>query len=323
MLTPLVNCVKVPAYDPAGGKRIIETTRFGSVTERSVVNTFYPKLFSDEPIVEIGYPSDFDNDYIAPVVVKGEEYYPWWCYGSAIKRGNVFAVKRDLMADIARNAQDSYRFGRWALPNGTFGAGWGKMRVINVPAGTIYPGLGPIEDGFAFIDKMMVKALGNYGSIKLGESRGSYQFWQRLNYSAELWNELYPEQLKRLEDMGNASVLLDASGDRDRVELCMIDPSMTFHPMVALHLRTAASEAIARIASTFPQNGMMKVAVPTIAPTVAWGEDNVLARFPIDDFSIKANKAYRNMEELTRITELEVIEYSVSNIHYHDKGHAA
>lgn len=306
------------------------------IDEHTFVNPPISVLFPDEcDVVLIDWLNlgkrPTSEELVMPVEYQGKDYYGAYAWGSAVKRGITLGITHDFPQEsgVVKFAEDGQRVSRWLFAMGIYGAGQGDLHVKIVKGGTVIPGCGPVEDGFGYIRKDIANAIhSGLDEIQLSRARDNYMFTQRID-----WDTVKEETLPMINDLvvgvaDFSNLLYDYIGEfGDRQELARLDENMAQHPYVANALSRASGDIYARIASNIPLNGMYRVAVPTLMPTIVWPEHTGkfgCFRSPIDsNGSIQAvdvDDNPRYQAEAERIGGMEVVQHTLATTEFAAKG---
>ena len=314
------NITIVPVVDAVSGEKI---------DEREFHNIPFSEFY-DEDFIVIDWmasgqrPTEFGEYQLGGVEYDGNTYYPY-AWGSMVKRGQTFGFLTDIprLSGVVQYAEDAQRVGRWLFAQGV--ASRGTLKVGLVPAGTIIPGAGPVDDGFGYIRKDLVQT---DEWVTLGNSREQYPFWQRLD-----WDIIKDEQIplihKRLVDAGDPTKMLfeQSSTFEQKQALVKLDQRMIEHPFVANSLSRVSADRFARMATCGVAPGFYRTIVPTECETVCWPGhqgDIVVRRSPIDSngsiqaVHIEPDELYER--ESKRISNLYVIQHTIATTEFAAKG---
>lgn len=239
--------------------------------------------------------------------------------GSITKQRKTWNMSEETFAqfsDIYKFVEDGMRFSRHLLAQGWFGGIKGDIKITAVPRGTM-TAAGLVEDGFGYISaKLAKKGYNGREKTKMGSGRGSYSIFQFIPLSRELKDELWPSSEERINDASTAAGMLrmQSSEFSYKKELVEIDPQMISHPFVVNSLVRSASELLSRLATTPALPYEMRIAVPS-EYNVAVNGKFIISRYPKNHpagtHAIEQNDVPR--EEIDRIANMEVIQYSISS----------
>jgi hypothetical protein len=303
--------------------------------EREYVDTPFSVLYPNDPLIAVQWlyegrkkplarQIEQERDCLCQSIhYQGVEYNGAWGWGSAVKKGETIGLTHDIgwQTGMMRYVEDGQRFTRWLLAQGWYGIEYRKYRIRLVTPGTMTK-WGPVADGFGYFAR---PSLNNRQPIKLGRSKGSYTFWQRIPFTAVLWEELRPLIDERLADIAqSAATMLSAGQSLDyKVKLVDIDPEMVEHPFVANMITSHWAEFLMRVATTVPIRSMYRLAVPaypdieTVESGDPGGTRMIVCRYPIDSYgNIQACETTYS----ERIAEMEAIQYSISSYDVFFKG---
>ncbi len=319
----LSTTLKVPIITPRG--RLIDIRQYR--------NTPFSVFFPHSPVTIIQWVLEGEKKPVArvasgerialadPVRYKGIAYNGSWAWGSSVKKGQTFGLTQDIGWDTGmfRYVEDGQRFQRWLMCQGWYGLSRRPLRIkLETPSTMTKHGL--VEDGFGYITRQAAE-LSHREPIKLGASRGSYTFWQRVPWSQGLADELSPAIIERILNISSVNMLGDMHHSYEaKLRLVDLSEDMAEHPFVALSIEKQWAQYLSHVATTVPTGSYYRLAVPTECPTVESGDPGnhlVIARYPIDNFgSIQAVEPVYS----TRIAEMEVIQYSISSLDVFFKG---
>lgn len=323
-----MNSITVPIISPLGEY----------IDERVYMNTPFSELYPGDKLTTIKWLFEnqkkptarrVDNERFAItdlVSYGGNDYCGAWASGSANKKGETFGLTHDIgwESGMMRYVEDVMRFQRWLLAQGYFGFNRRKYRIKLLPEKTMTK-WGQVADGFGYFARPPVN---NRTPIKLGRSKGSYTFWQRIPYSNILWDEIKPLIDNRIMNIsGSVAAMLTSGNSLDqKAKLVDINPEMVEHPFVALAIQDAWGEYLERVSTTAPVGTVYRLAVPA-DPSIefvesgdAAGSKIVITRYPVDSYS-SIQAVETNYSE--RIADMEAIQYSLSAYDVFFKGCAA
>jgi len=319
----LNNTVKVDVIDQEGN----------FVEEREFHNVGAAVLCPKEKFVLIDWmAADGKKPTIeeleTPIEYKGTLYHGAYMWGSSVKRGITLGAENDLVKLWEHDFnEDAMRFMRLLFGEGIFGgieATEDKpLRVLIVKPGTMVNGRHPVEDGFGYIRRSVAMAGANEDMkrIVLDGSRDSAQFTQRL--PAWVFETALPSikaNIAALSEPGSRG-MSTITQLHEKQQWVQLEPDMVKHPYVANALDNASADSFARGAMALPVNARSRVAIPSIVKKIASAVDLVAFRYPIDAWnSIAAVKADGSPEELKRIFEMEVSQFTLANQGFYASG---
>lgn len=320
--------IEVPVVDQAGVE-INMAAGYADLSPQVIRNTPLGELFPGELVVVIDWlamdgkkPSV--EELQVPVVFDGKKYHGAYGWGSMVKMGKTIGLTKDIGQDAGmfKFVEDGVRLKRWLLAEGVWGGFRADdLRVLVVEPGEIIDGL-PVEDGFGYIaDDLAVAGHNGHGSIHLGGSRDSSQFWQFVPWMKpvrELCEPILFERMVALSDPMTRA-LTGSEFQEGKKRWLDLDEQMVYHPYVANALARQGQDLFYRSATTVPTGAQVRVAVPAMpgVETVATTEDIIAWRYPIDQNGtvrpIEGIDTPEMQAEIERVEALETIQFSMSS----------
>lgn len=296
---------------------------------RVYVNTPLSVLYPNTPVVLInwlagrrGEPSE--DDVKMPIKALGTEWVGWHAWGSSIKKGFSAGLpvgEVDALTHLYKKCRDAPRWNRAYLAQGIYGFGYGDITVKVLDCGAIRGGH-MVHDGFGLIRRSLAEKLDTgHSKINLGECWDSWQFAQRIPWTAAVAEEVTAALAERTEALCDPGTFAfyNSSFLAESAEWVGAEQELAKHPRIAKSLTRNKSDLLFSHATSIPTHSQTRVAVPARAYTVA--EESVVYRYPIDCWAnIAVVLACSIKAEMKRVANLEVIQYTLTNENGSAKG---
>lgn len=225
-----------------------------------------------------------------PVVFHGRKFLPQgWGSGAKDKQTLGFAHNYPKTDGLVTVVEDLVRVARAWFPNGMYGGGVVKARVLLAPHGQLV-GDHMVADGCGLITKELFDELSNkqFSAIELSDGQQNYQIWQRFEWTAEFEKEFDKSMEMFIDHVKNYPATMAAVygevGEFKRA-LLAADPAMIHHPLYSAQFLRKPAEILNTVGTTMYVPGEIAVAAPAnydFFVIQQKGKKFLIVRWPVD-----------------------------------------